>query len=57
MMEMESLADLAPEDVPEASRFLIKINFTELSKSQIKTQKYWTIAVNAALVAQNLEQA
>jgi hypothetical protein len=28
--EMESLTDLAPEEVPESSRFLLKINFTEL---------------------------
>jgi hypothetical protein len=28
MKEMEALSDLAPEDVPEASRFLLKINFT-----------------------------
>ncbi len=57
MMEMEYLVDLAPEDVLEASRFLFEINFTELSKSHVKTQKYWTIAVNAALAAQNLERA
>ncbi len=40
MMEMKSLADLAPEDVPEASKFLLEINFTELSKYHIETQKY-----------------
>jgi hypothetical protein len=51
MMEMESLANLAPEDVPEASRFLLEINFTELLKPHGKTQKHWTIAVNAALAA------
>jgi hypothetical protein len=28
MKEMESLADLAPEEVPESSRFLLEINFT-----------------------------
>jgi hypothetical protein len=55
MKEMEALSDLAPEDVPEASRFLLKINFTELSKCHIETQKYWTLAVNAALAAQNHE--
>jgi hypothetical protein len=55
MVEMESLANLAPEDVPEASSFLIKINFTEISKSHIETQKYWSLAVNAALAAQNLK--
>jgi hypothetical protein len=57
MKEMELLADLAPEDVPETSRFLLKINFTELSKYHIETQKYWTRVVNAALVAQNHERA
>jgi hypothetical protein len=53
MKDMESLADLAPEEVLETSRFLLEINFTELSKYHIETQKYWTLAVNAALVAQN----
>jgi hypothetical protein len=57
MKEMESLADLAPEDIPEASRFLLKINFTELSKYHPETQKYWILAVNAALAAQNQEWA
>ncbi len=55
--EMESLVDLAPEEVPESSRFLLKINFTELSRYHIETQKYWTLAVNPTLVAQNREQA
>jgi hypothetical protein len=57
MKEMESLADLAPEEVPESSRFLLKINFTELSRYHVETQKYWTLAVNPALVAQNRKQA
>jgi hypothetical protein len=57
MKEMELLADLAPEDVPEASRFLLKINFTELSKYYPETQKYWILAVNADLAAQNQERA
>jgi hypothetical protein len=57
MKEMELLVDLAPEDVPEASRFLLKINFTELSKYNPETQKYWILAVNAALAAKNQERA
>ncbi len=57
MKEMEPLADLAPEDIPEASRFLLEINFTELSKYHPDTQKYWILAVNAALAAQNQEWA
>jgi hypothetical protein len=55
MKEMESLADLAPEEVPEASRFLLKINFLELSKYHTETQKYWILAVNATLATQNQE--
>jgi hypothetical protein len=55
--EMESLADLALEDVPEASRFLLEINFTELLELHIETQKYWVLAVNAALAAQKQELA
>ncbi len=57
MKEMESLADLAPEEVPESSRFLLEIDFIELSRYHIETHKYWTLAVNAALVPQNRKQA
>ncbi len=39
MKEMEVLADLSLEDVPEASRFLLEINFTELSQLHVETQK------------------
>jgi hypothetical protein len=57
MREIESLSSLAPKDVPKASRFLLKINFTELSKFHIETQKYWTLAVTAARTAQELNLA
>jgi hypothetical protein len=51
-LELESLAGLAPEDVPSESRFLLEINFSDLNKSNVKTQKYWILAINAALTAQ-----
>ncbi len=57
MREIESLSSLAPEDVPEVSRFLLKINFTELSEFHIETHKYWTLMVNAACTAQELNSA
>jgi hypothetical protein len=57
MKEMEVLADLSPEDVPEMSRFLLEINFTELSRLHVETQKYWILAVNGTLTAQNRELA
>jgi hypothetical protein len=53
--EILELLDLAPDKVPETSHFLLKINFTELTKALLKTQHYWTLAVNAALKAQRLE--
>jgi hypothetical protein len=49
------LLDLTPDKVPETSRFLLKINFTELTKTLLKTQHYWTLAVNSMLKAQHLE--
>ncbi len=49
------LSDLAPDEVPETSRFLLEINFTELTKALLETQCYWTLAVNGVLKAQRLE--
>ncbi len=53
--EILELLDLAPDKVSETSRFLLEINFIELTKASLKTQRYWTLAVNAALKAQRLE--
>jgi hypothetical protein len=47
--------DLAPEDAPKASQILLEINFSELSTSHLETQKYWTLAVDAALKAKATE--
>jgi hypothetical protein len=57
MQQLNVLLDLAPGDVPEASRFLLKINFSELSTSNRETQKYWTLAVDMAPKAKALESA
>jgi hypothetical protein len=57
MKEINILLDLAPKDVPKANQFLLKINFFELSKFHLETQKYWTLAVDAALKAKALESA
>jgi hypothetical protein len=54
---VEALSDLAPEDVPAESRFLLKINYTNLPTFHAETQKYWTLAVQAAIHAKTLEQA
>jgi hypothetical protein len=57
LQQINVFLDLAPEEVPEASQFLPEINFSELSKSHLKTQKYWMLAVDAALKAKALESA
>ena len=56
-LELESLAGLAPEDVPAESRFLLEINFSDLNKSNVETQKYWILAINTALTAQQRQRA
>ncbi len=40
VLELKSLAGTAPEDVPAESQFLLEINFSNLTKSCIKLQKY-----------------
>jgi hypothetical protein len=57
MQGIETLSNLAPKDVPKASHFLLEINFIDLSRFHIKKQKYWTLAVNAARMAQELDLA
>jgi hypothetical protein len=57
LQHINSLSDLAPEDLPESSHFILEINFSELSTYHLETQKYWTLAVDAALKANALEYA
>jgi hypothetical protein len=56
-LDLESLAGLAPEDVPAESRFLLEINFSDLNKSNVEMQQYWILAINAALTAQRRQRA
>jgi hypothetical protein len=57
IQEIETLSNLAPKEVAEESRFLLEINFTDLSRFHIEAQKYWILAVNAARMAQDLALA
>jgi hypothetical protein len=57
LQQINVLSDLAPEEVPKASQFFLEVNFSELSKSHLETQKYWMLAVDAALKAKALESA
>jgi hypothetical protein len=55
LQEITNLSELSPDEVPEGSNFLLEINFTELTLSHLETQCYWTLAVNAALTAKQLQ--
>jgi hypothetical protein len=46
------LSELSPDEVPEGSTFLLKVNITS---SHLETQCYWTLVVNTALAAKQLE--
>ena len=46
---------LPPEEVPNNSRFLLEIIFTELSNSHLETQTYWTLAMDAAITAKEMK--
>jgi hypothetical protein len=54
---INEFVEVAPEDVPEDSRFLLEINFPELTKAHLETQTYWTLVVDAAIMAKALESA
>jgi hypothetical protein len=54
---INEFAEVAPEDVPSDSRFLLEIKFSELTKAHLETQTYWTLAVDAAIAAKALELA
>ena len=57
LQHINSLSDVSPEELPDSSRFLLKINFLELFKYHLETQRYWTLAVDMALKANALEHA
>ena len=57
LQHINSLLEVSPEELPESSCFLLEIKLLELSKHHLETQRYWTLAVDAALRANALEQA
>jgi hypothetical protein len=54
---INEFSEVTPEEIPEDSRFLLKINFSELTKSHLENQTYWTLAMDAAIKAKALESA
>ncbi len=56
LQEITELSGLSPNEVPESCQFLLEVNFTDLTSSHLETQRYWTLAMNAALTARQLER-
>jgi hypothetical protein len=54
LSEIQELSELSPDKVLESSHFLLETNFTERTRSHLKTQQYWTFAVHAALKVEQL---
>ena len=57
LQRINSLSEVSWGDLPKSSRFLLKINCSELSIHHLQTQQYWTLVVDAALNAIALVQA
>ncbi len=48
-LTIEELAETPPEEIPKESKFLLEIDFGELTMSHLKNQQYWIIALQAAI--------
>jgi hypothetical protein len=55
-LEIERLSSITPEEVPQESCFLLKINFAHRHVT-LELKAYWILVVKAALAAQNKELA
>jgi hypothetical protein len=56
LQKITELSELSPDEVPEGIAFLLEVNFTNLTSSHLETQRYWTLPVNVALAAKQLER-
>jgi hypothetical protein len=54
--EIEWLSSIAPKEVPQDSRFLLKRNFAN-GHMTLESKAYWILAIKAALAAQKKELA
>jgi hypothetical protein len=55
LQDIAALSDISPEDIPDNCRFLLEFNFTKLTATHLKTQRYWTLLMDAAIAARHLE--
>ena len=48
LLEIDHLAQMSPEDLPDSSKYLLEMDFSSLSNDSAKQQSYWIYAVKAA---------
>lgn len=48
LVRIESLAGTNPDEIPEESKFLLEFDLDMLCKSDLDTQTYWVVAMEAA---------
>jgi len=51
LVEIETLADTAPEEVPPESKFLLEFDLDRLCDAPLENQQYWVHAMKAARCA------
>ena len=62
MERIDQLGETNVDEVPEGSRFLLKMDYDNLMKSSIHNKTYWVVAMEAAIkagqrIGQSLTQA
>ncbi len=53
LQDIAALSNISPEDIPDNCQFLLKFNFTELTAPHLETQRYWTLAMDAAIATRH----
>ena len=48
LRELDKLIDTSPDEVPEGSRYLLELDYSELYNSSFENQSYWVLAMKAA---------
>ncbi len=56
LQDIAALSDISPKDIPDNCRFLLEFNLTELTTAHLETQRYWTLAMDAAIATRHQEQ-
>lgn len=48
LRELDRLIDTPPDEIPEGSRYLLELDYSELYTSSFESQSYWVLAMKAA---------